>query len=127
PEPSSRKSAGRARRARALEQSLGRAASPEEIAATLGIPVGTFARIHAASALDLSLESPVPDDLTMGDLLMDPHAGAFTEQVENEDTEEDTAEALSQPDGRPARVPSTDTPASTRPRQRSGVRAVGKE
>ena len=116
-----------ARRARALEQSLGRAASPEEIAATLGIPVGTFARIQAASALDLSLESPVADDLTMGDLLMDPHAGAFIEQVENEDTEEDTAGALSQPDGRPARVPSTDTPASTRPRQRSGVGAVRKE
>ncbi len=67
------------RTARRLEQLFARDISIEELAVSSGVLPHEVTEAFAAQNTDLSLETPVGDGLTLGDVLADPLASAFFE------------------------------------------------
>ena len=80
------------RQARHLEQLLARDISTEELAASAGVLPHEVSEAFAAQHADLSLDTPVGDGLTLGDVLADPAASAFFDGTASETTSEDGTE-----------------------------------
>jgi RNA polymerase primary sigma factor len=77
------------RTARHLEQLWARDVSPEELAASVGLLPQEVIEAFAAQNADLSLETPVGDGLTLGDVLADPSASAFFNGTAGETPDEE--------------------------------------